>query len=290
MDITKTFKPSNIDEVLKLLEEHKDDCKLIAGGTDVVIELRNEYINPEVMIDISSIDELRYIEEKDGYIHLGAGVTYTDIICSKILDERLNGLKKSSKLVASPQIRNKGTIGGNICNGSPAADIVPPLLSLDAILTIKSSDTTREVRLEDVFLGKGKVDLKNNELLTDIKFKKPIESQNLGFTKLGLRNALAISRICISVYLDLGEDDLINDIRISSGALGVNALREKVVEDSIRGKKLNEETIDIATKKLVETVEERLKGRSSLEYKGSAVGSLFIEAVKLADGKTLSQN
>ena len=288
MDTTKTFKPSSIEEVLKFLEEHKDSCKLIAGGTDVVIELRNEYINPGVMIDISSIDELRYMEEKDGFIHLGAGVTYTDIICSKVLDERLSGLKKSSKLVASPQIRNKGTIGGNICNGSPAADIVPPLLSLDAILTIKSRDNTREVRLEDVFLGKGKVDLKNNELLTDIRFKKPVESQNLGFTKLGLRNALAISRICISVYLDLGEDYTINDIRISSGALGVNALREKLVEDSIKGKILSDETIDMATEKLIKSVEERLKGRSSLEYKSSAVGSLFKEAVKLASGKTLS--
>lgn len=288
MNTTKTFKPSKIEEVLKLLEEHGDDSKLIAGGTDIVIELRNEYINPKVMIDIAGIDELRYIEEKDGHIHLGAGVTFTDIVCSEMLDERLKGLKKSARLVGSPQIRNKGTIGGNICNGSPAADIVPPLLALDAVLTIKSIKATREVRLEDVFLGKEKVDLKSNELLVDIKFKKPKENQNLGFSKLGLRNALAISRICISVYLDLGEDDSIKDIKIASGALGVNGLREKSVEDSIRGKKLNQETMDIARDELVKSVEERLKGRSSLEYKSSAVRSLLKEAMNCASGKTLS--
>lgn len=288
MNTTKTFKPSKVEDVLKLLEEHGDDSKLIAGGTDIVIELRNEYINPKVMIDIAGIDELRYIEEKDGYMHLGAGVTFTDIVCSEILDKRLDGLKKSARLVGSPQIRNKGTIGGNICNGSPAADIVPPLLALDAVLTIKSNETTREVRLEDIFLGKEKVDLKSNELLVDIKFKKPREGQNLGFSKLGLRSALAISRICISVYLDLGEDDSIKDIKIASGALGVNGLREKAVEDSVRGKKLNQETMDIARDTLVKSVEERLKGRSSLEYKSSAVGSLLKEAVNSASGKTLS--
>lgn len=289
MNTVETFKSLNIVDTLKLLEEYENKSKIIAGGTDIVIALRNNYINPEVMIDISSLDEIRYIKEEDGYIHLGAGCTYTDIVCSELLDDRLNAMKKSSRLVGSPQIRNKGTIGGNICNGSPAADIVPPLLALDAVLTIKSSENTREVRLEDLFLGKGKVDLKPNELLVDIKFKKLAENQNLGFSKLGLRNALAISRICMSVYLDLDENDVIKDIKVASGALGVNGLRERPVEDNIKGKKLNEENIEIATEKLVELVEERLKGRSSLEYKSSAVRSLFKDAVNLASGKTLPQ-
>lgn len=288
MNKIQTFRALSVDEVLKLLEEHGDGAKIIAGGTDLVIELRNKHINPNVIIDISSIDEIRYIKEVEGYIHLGAATTFTDIAYSELLDDRLSGLKKSSRLVGSPLIRNRGTVGGNICNGSPAADTVPPLLALDAVVVIKSSKNTREVRLKDVFLDKGKVDLAPDEILTDIKFKKPVENQNLGFSKLGLRNALAISRICMSVYLDVDKDNVIKDIRVASGALGKHGLREHLVEESIRGMILDQDTMNIATKKMVESVEDRLGGRSSLEYKGKAVKSLFVEAMNLAASKTFS--
>lgn len=285
MKTTQTFKASSTQEALELLDKYKERAKIIAGGTDIVIELRNNKVNPEVIIDISSIDEIRYIKEDEGYIYLGAGTTFTDIVYSEVLDDKLEGLKVSSRLVGSPLIRNRGTIGGNICHGSPAADTVPPLLSLDARLTIKSSRITREVNLEDMFLGKGDVDLASDEIFTDIKFKKPVKKQKVGFSKLGLRNALAISRICLSVYLDLDDEDKIKDIRVSSGALGKNVLRERAVEDAIKGLSLNQDTVDIASEKLVETVKERLKGRSSLEYKGKAVKSLLIEAINSASGK-----
>ncbi len=288
MSTKQTFKASSVEEALGLLAKYGSDAKIIAGGTDLVIELRAKEIDPEVIIDISHIDEIRYIKEEDGYIYIGAAATFTDIAYSEDLDDRLSGLKKSSRLVGSPLIRNRGTVGGNICNGSPAADTVPPLLALGAQVVIKSSKNTRTVSLEDVFLGKGKVDLGADEILTDIRFKKPVAGQQLGFSKLGLRNALAISRICISVYLDIDKDNKIKDIRVASGALGTNGMREHLVEDEVRGLALNQETVDLATKKMIFSVEERLKGRSSLDYKGKAVRSLFVEAMNLAAGQEFS--
>ena len=288
MNIKETYKASTTKEALELLEKYGEQAKIIAGGTDMVIELRNNKINPDVVIDISSIDEIRYIKEEEGYIFLGAATTFTDVAYSELLDARLDGLKKSARLVGSPLIRNRGTIGGNICHGSPAADIVPPLLALDAMVTIKSSNNTREEKLEDIFLGKGHVDLKSNEMLTGIKFKKPKENQHVGFSKLGLRNALAISRICIAVYIDMDKNNTITDIKVASGALGVNGMRERLVEDSLKGLEINKDTIELGAQKIVKSVEDRLKGRSSLEYKGKAVKSLFIEAMELAIGKTLS--
>ena len=288
MKITQTFKTSSTKEALELLSKYGDKAKVIAGGTDLVIELRNHQIYPEVIIDISSINEIRYIREENGYIHIGAGATFTDIAYSEFLGRRLEGLKKSSRLVGSPLIRNRATVGGNICNGSPAADIVPPLLTLDAMVVIKSIKNIRQVKLEDILLDKGKVDLSQDEILTDIIFKKPIENQRLSFSKLGLRNALAISRICISVYLDLDDKKIIKNIRISSGAVGKHGLRERTVEDSVKGLELNQETVNIATEKLVEVVEERLKGRSSLQYKGVAVKSTFVEAINEASNQSYS--
>lgn len=288
MTVKNTFKATNIEEVLKLLEQYSEKATLIAGGTDLVIDLRNKKINPEVIIDISHISEMRYIREDKGEISIGAATTFTDIAYSDVLGEDLDGLKKSARLVGSPLIRNKGTVGGNICHGSPAADIVPPFLALDAIVTIRSAKKTREEKLEDIFLGKGRVDIAKDEMLTDIVFKKPSENARLGFSKLGLRNALAISRICIASYIELDSENKITHIRLASGALGVNGLRERSVEDSMIGLILNQETVEIGTKAQVEAVEDRLKGRSSLSYKGEAVKSLFKEAISLSTGRTFS--
>ena len=288
MSVKSTFKAKTIEEVLELLSKYKEKATLIAGGTDLVIELRNKKIDPEVIIDISHINELRYIKQTESEISLGAGTTFTDIAYAIELGKKLEGLKKSARLVGSPLIRNRGTVGGNICHGSPAADIVPPLLALDAIVTIRGKDSVREEKIEDIFLGKGHVDIGPEEMLTDITFKKPSESAMLGFSKLGLRNALAISRICIAAYIELDKDNKITDIRIASGALGVNGLRERSVEDAMIGRVLNEETVEIGTKAQVDAVEERLNGRSSLIYKGEAVKSLFKEAISLSTGRTFS--
>ena len=288
MSVKSTFKAKTIEEVLELLSKYKEKATLIAGGTDLVIELRNKKIDPEVIIDISHINELRYIKQTESEISLGAGTTFTDIAYAIELGKKLEGLKKSARLVGSPLIRNRGTVGGNICHGSPAADIVPPLLALDARVTIRGKDSVREEKIEDIFLGKGHVDIGPEEMLTDIKFKKPSESAMLGFSKLGLRNALAISRICIAAYIELDKDNKITDIRIASGALGVNGLRERSVEDAMIGRVLNEETVEIGTKAQVDAVEERLNGRSSLIYKGEAVKSLFKEAISLSTGRTFS--
>ena len=288
MSVKSTFKAKTIEEVLELLSKYKEKATLIAGGTDLVIELRNKKIDPEVIIDISHINELRYIKQTESEISLGAGTTFTDIAYAIELGKKLEGLKKSARLVGSPLIRNRGTVGGNICHGSPAADIVPPLLALDAIVTIRGKDSVREEKIEDIFLGKGHVDIGPEEMLTDIKFKKPSESAMLGFSKLGLRNALAISRICIAAYIELDKDNKITDIRIASGALGVNGLRERSVEDAMIGRVLNEETVQLGTKAQVDAVEERLNGRSSLIYKGEAVKSIFKEAISLSTGRTFS--
>ena len=288
MSVKSTFKAKTIEEVLELLSKYKEKATLIAGGTDLVIELRNKKIDPEVIIDISHINELRYIKQTESEISLGAGTTFTDIAYAIELGKKLEGLKKSARLVGSPLIRNRGTVGGNICHGSPAADIVPPLLALDAIVTIRGKDSVREEKIEDIFLGKGHVDIGPEEMLTDITFKKPSESAMLGFSKLGLRNALAISRICIAAYIELDKDNKITDIRIASGALGVNGLRERSVEDAMIGRVLNEETVEMGTKAQVDAVEERLNGRSSLIYKGEAVKSIFKEAISLSTGRTFS--
>lgn len=277
MNIKKVFNPGTIEETLELLDKYKDSVKLIAGGTDMLIELKKDGMSPEVLIDIFKIEELKNIEEKDDEIVLGACVTYTDIVENNLFNRNLFGLKKSCRLVGSPQIRNKGTIGGNIAHGAPSADAVPPLLCLDAKITIESLEGKREITLEEYYESP----LKTNELLTYISFKKPDSNAVLSFSKLGLRKALAISRLTNSALIDF-EGDTIKTVRISSGALGKTPLRERKVEEYLLGKKLDENTIEEAIVVLRESVEERLKGRSTLVYKSSAIDTILKEALEEA--------
>lgn len=276
MNIKEVFNPKSIKEALELLDKYGEDGKIISGGTDVVIELKNGKIDPDVLIDIFKIDEMKSIEEIDGEIVIGACVTYTQIVDSDLFKTNLIGFNKASRLVGSPQIRNKGTIGGNIANKASAADSIPPLLALEAKLIIQTKNEKREVSLED-YLSQG---LKADEILTFIKFKKPSQKGILTFSKLGLRRALAISRLTNSVYVEFDDKETISSIKVASGALGKIPLRERKVEEYLIGKKIDEKTIKESIDILRSSAEERLKGRSTFPYKSSAIETILTDALE----------
>lgn len=287
MTIKKAIKARRIDQVLDILWTDRDRCKIIAGGTDIMIDIRNKKIQPEILIDVSSLEAIQKIEELDGYIEIGAGVTFTDIVKHSLFDGNLYGLKKASRMVGSPQIRNKGTIGGNIMNGSSAADSIPPLLCLNTILVYESKEGVREVDLEGFYTDREANGPSKNEILTKVRFKKPGDRARLTFAKLGLRQALAISRISNSVMIELDNENRILDARVASGALGRYPLRERSVEDYLVGKVLNDKTKDGAFELIQEAMRERLEGRSTFPYKKVAVESTFREAM---DGVILNEN
>lgn len=272
------FNGSSIEEVVDLLGKYKEDCKIIAGGTDVIIALHNKKISPKVLIDISKIEELKRIEVMEDKIIIGAGVTYTQVIESGLFNEQLFGLSKACRMVGSPQIRNKGTIGGNIANNSPAADSTPPLISLGAKLNIVSERGLRVVLLED-YVAIKENRIKEDELIVSIEFEKPKRDQLLLFSKLGLRKALAISRITISTLIGANSDGNIDYIKVTSGSIGKYPMREIEVEQYLIGKKLDQASIAEAVDILKQSMDIRLKGRASLVYKRRAIETILTEAL-----------
>ena len=273
MTLKEVYNSRSIEEVVGLLGKYGNGAKLISGGTDIIIELKNKKIKPKVLIDISKIEELKKIEEDENNIKLGSGVTFTEIVQNPLFGGNLHGLYKACRMVGSPQIRNKGTLGGNIANGSSAADSIPPLIALGATIKILSIQGTREIPLEDYYIDK----LEPNEIITEIKFKKPNKNQTLTFAKLGLRKALAISRLSIASLIELNEEGLIESAKVASGALGKYPMIEKEVEEYLINKEINEKTIKGAIITLQNSMEERLKGRSTLPYKRVAVSSILRE-------------
>ena len=276
--IKEVYKAKNFDEALNILEIKKSRAKIIAGGTDLIVEMRNNKSDKDVLIDISDIEELKIIKEKGNAIKIGACTTFNDIINSDRISSNLYGLKKSSSLVGSPQIRSRATIGGNICNASPSADLIPPLLALDAIVCIQSKNYKRKAYLKDILLGKNYIDLCTNEILTYIEFEKLKKNQVLSFVKLGFRKSLSISKISSSVLLEI-EENKFKNINIALGALSKTCIREYEVEKYLTGKTVEDENINKALDILQDNVSENLKNRSSGEFKSHAVKGVVKEAI-----------
>ncbi|NLV77709.1 MAG: FAD-binding protein [Tissierellia bacterium] len=281
MALEEVYKGENVDEVVELLDKYGKDAKIIAGGTDIVIDLRNNRIDPKVLIDISSIEELKGIKDKGEYIEIGAGVSFTQVVENPLFERNLYGLNKACHMVGSPQIRNKGTLGGNIANGSPAADSIPPLICLNSTLILKSVRGRREISIEDYYKDENEK-IRPDELLVSIGFKKPKENQVLSFAKLGLRKALAISRLSIAILVELDEEGKIINIEVASGSLGKYPMRELELEQFLLGKKLEDSTVDEGVLVLQRAMEKRLAGRSTFPYKRVAVDRMFREALEEA--------
>lgn len=275
----EAIKPKSLEEVLDYKNKYKDDAKIIAGGTDLIIKIRKGEENPKALIDISTLKELKGVRETLEYIDIGSATTFTEISECILLNKNLKGLKDAAKSVGSPQIRNRGTVGGNICNASPAADTVPPLLALDSILVIEGKGRKREVYLKDFFKDKGRTDLGEDEILTRIKFKNLLKNQGLGFYKLGLRRALAISRLSFAVFLEIDGMNRIEIIRIASGAIGRFPMREYELEEYLTGRIINEDTLKEAETLLERIIFERLKGRQTAKFKSIAAKGVFKKAL-----------
>ncbi|SHG63036.1 purine hydroxylase gamma subunit apoprotein [Thermosyntropha lipolytica DSM 11003] len=288
MELKEVIKARTLEEVLDVLDEKGEKAKVIAGGTDLVIQLREGKVNPEVLVDISDVAELCFIKETGDFIEIGAATRFVNIKESPVIGKPFKGLQEAAGHVGSPQIRNLGTVGGNICNASPAADTVPALLALDAVAVIKSKQGTREMPLEDIYIDRGKVKLEPQEILYAVKFLKPQPGQGLGFVKLGLRKALAISTISLAVFVERGENEVIKNIRIGSGALSRFPVREREVEDFVKGKKMDNTVIEEAAEVFGQVLEKRLATRPPVEkdFKPYAIKGVFKEALNKAWQRT----
>jgi CO/xanthine dehydrogenase FAD-binding subunit len=275
--------PKTLDEACQLLWEADGKAKIIGGGTDLVIGLRNGALNPQYLIDITKIEELRRIEEKNGAISIGAAVTHSEIASSPLLNKYGKILSEAASEIGSPQIRNLGTIGGNIINASPAADTIPPLMVLDAVGRVVSRKGEKEVALGQLFKGAYETNLKPYEILVQIKFQKILPGVKSSFVRLARREAMAVARMSVAIVLQMEKKEgLIEDIRISLGAVTPTPQRMSDAEACLKGKYPDEELLKMASKKISEAVIRRSGIRPSTSYKAPVIEAMFLRAMRKA--------
>jgi carbon-monoxide dehydrogenase medium subunit/xanthine dehydrogenase FAD-binding subunit len=264
-------KPESLKEALEYLNGHC--CTVVAGGTDIMVELHNEKALNENIVDISSLEDLRGIVKSDEVVTIYSASSHSEIEKCEIVKEKLPMLAKASSIVGSSLIRNRGTVGGNIVNNASCADTVPPLLILEAVVTLKSAGGDRKVKLQE-FLGKsGKVNIEKNEILYSIEVR-PLEDYKWQLIKVGRRKSLAISRLTLAIALKL-KDGYIEDLRLCPGAMLSKPSRLYKTEDKYKGKVLDKNTISLIGQSAAEEVIELSGRRWSTEYKESVLKGLI---------------
>lgn len=219
-------RPTTVEETIALLAEHGDSARMLAGGTDLVIELRNRWRTPKIVIDLKRVEELRpSIREENGRLVITAGTVMADIVADERVRTHFPALVEAADVVGSIQIRNRATLAGNICNGSPAADTAPPLLVYDATIVIQGPSGTRRVPVDDFIVGPGKVDLRPAELVTAIELPIPESPIAAAYTRMTRRRGTDLASITLCCGLDAT-----GTTRLAYGSVGPRALL--VVDDT----------------------------------------------------------
>lgn len=258
---------SSIHDALKILADEGEHARIVAGGTDLILELKNE-LHPDVctLIDINRIKGIHQIHADDESVYLAPGVTHNQCLISEEIQQYGLPLLKACQSIGAAQIRNIGTVFGNLITASPANDTISPLITLEAEIQIKSLESERWVRLEDFYKGVRKTLLKGNEMAVGLRFRKMKPNQKAFFSKYMLRKAHGISVVNVSAVIEF-ENEKITNAKIALGSVAPTVIRAKKAETYLIGKKLTENTIDQVASIAAEDAFPIDDIRSSKEYR-----------------------
>ncbi|MCF8070494.1 MAG: FAD binding domain-containing protein [Desulfobacterales bacterium] len=270
------IRPADINEAVNFLDLNGNNTVTIAGGTDVMIDLRSGEISPEYLLDISRLPDIHGIGMKDGLLHIGAGSTINIIARSQDVYRFAPSLTKATETFAVPQIRNMATIGGNVAHCSPCGDTVPSLLVHEAYAVVHSISGVKHIPVSDIASGPYLTNIKKNELISSFVLKPVTDSQFSNFEKIGRRKALAISRMNMAVILSKSNNGTVDFIRFALGAATPVSKRIEEIENFLIGQKPVEKILWQAGKKLADIMVAISGRRPSTIYKEKAVQGLFL--------------
>jgi carbon-monoxide dehydrogenase medium subunit len=262
------FKPQSLEEVWDL-DEKFPGSRYIAGGTDLMVKIKSRTIKPRAMISLRSISGLSGIEIGEK-VRIGAMTTISDLNEHPELGRIFPVLVQAAKRIGSPQIRNVGTVGGNLCNCSPCADTALALLILDARVILRNSRGSREVALEEFFIGPGESCLCGGELMTEILLDKPAPNVRAIFMKKGrVKMDLAVASVGVLLEMD---SDTCKKARFAAGSVAPVPLRLKKVEELFENAVISKEMLEEAKKIAMSSISPITDIRSTADYRREIVG------------------
>ncbi len=272
---------SRLTEAMNLLDEHRGAARIIAGGTDLIIEMeRGARPDLKILIDITRVPGLDRISRQDGRIVLGPLVTHNHVVASPLVRQRALPLAQASWEVGAPQIRNRATVAGNLITASPANDTITPLIAMEAEVRLESLAGARTLKLSDFCSGFRQTVMQPNEVMTQIRVPPLADGQRGVFLKLGLRRAQAISVVDAAVVLQRDAEGRVWDARIALGSVAPVIVRAAEAERYLEGKRLSDKTMSQAGQLASAAVQPIDDIRGSAEYRSEMVRALVVRALR----------
>lgn len=271
--------PSTVEEALKLMVEN-DEAKILAGGHSLLPMMKLRFAVPEQLIDINGVASLKGISEKEGKIHIGAMTTENELIASELLTQKCPLIPEAAKLIADPQVRNCGTIGGDVAHGDPGNDHPSIMMALEATFVLQSPDGERVVPANSFFLGTYWTELGEHEILTEIQIPIPAAGAGYSYTKLKRKTGdFATAATAVVLTLD---GDTCSSINIVMTNVGPTALKAEEAEAILVGKVIDEALIELAAQKAMEICDPAEDLRGDVEYKTHMAGEMTRRAIRTA--------
>ena len=267
------FTPNTIQEALQLLDQYGSNANLIAGGTDLLVQMKNEVISPSYLINIMKISEMIFIKAKEGWLRIGAATKWHEVIefCAK--NQKYASLYEASCSLGKVQVRNMGTIGGNLCTASPAADSAPPLLVFNSRVKLTSVQGERIIKLEDFFKGVNATAMAPNEIMTEIQITSINKGMGSAFMKV-TRVGADISKISCAVALER-QGNICASCQIAMGAVATVPLKIEKANGIVVGKKVDASLVEEMGEKASEEINPITDIRSTAEYRRQIVAILL---------------
>ncbi|MCA1959740.1 MAG: xanthine dehydrogenase family protein subunit M [Desulfomonile sp.] len=273
------YRPTSLSEALDFLALHGTDTAIVAGGTDLMISARSGDLQCKYVLDVSRLNELRPVAMSDGLLAIGSAVTHAEIAAHPVTRDVAPVLAKAASCVGSTQIRNMGTIGGNIANASPAADTIPPLMVHNAKIVVKSASGERVEYLGDFVRGPYVTILKPGELITHVLLEPMMSGYRHSFQRIARRRALSIARMNVAALGLVDGNGVIQDLRLSVGSVTPRPCRMTVAEDVLTSNKPDKKVFWEAAEKVSHEMVRWSGIRPTTEYKKPAVEGLVYRAL-----------
>jgi len=278
------FEPSSVEEAIDILGRYKEHAAVLAGGTDLLVRMKQKRIEPKYLVNIKRIAKLKTIEQNSDLLRIGATATMLEIQRNKFVKENFLGLHEAIASIGSVQIRNMGTLGGNLCRASPAGDSPPPLLVLGAKVKLLDSMGSRILPVEEFIKGPGKTVIKPGEILAEIQVPTQPHGTGMSFLKIK-RAGMDLAKINAAALLTL-EDNVVQSCRIALGSVAPTAIRVRKAEESLNGVKATDEMLGEAAQTASEEVrpyaESHRHRRSTAQYRIDVSRVLVRRALELA--------
>ncbi len=285
--------PTTLGEAINLLAEHGQEARVLAGGTDLLLRIKTGQWQPRCLVNIKRIPELAAISfDPDSGLRLGALVTAADLVRSEVVQTHCPVLAQGAALMASAQIRNLATVGGNLCNAAPSADLAPPLIALDGSVVIAGPQGQRRVPLDEFFLGPGQTVLALGELLVAITLPSPRPGSDAVYLKNSPRQAMDIAVVGVAVAMTRSggpaPDSCCEDVRVVLGAVAPTPLRAQQAETLLRGQTITKERIAETARTAAQAAQPIDDVRGSVWYRRRMVEVLTRRAMlQLAEGSVV---